>query len=107
MPADPQLILNSLALDRPIMHQLLKVRLCHCSLFRVACKQRSADILPSISLTNSIETQLVTKQPSEHYYLSHATFPFPPDRLLRQAACCVLVYLALCIFGFLGQFLAA
>jgi hypothetical protein len=28
---------------------------------------------------------VVTKQPSEHNYLSHATFPFPRHRFLRQA----------------------
>jgi hypothetical protein len=27
---------------------------------------------------------VVTKQLSEHYYLSHATFPFHRDRLLTQ-----------------------
>jgi hypothetical protein len=38
---------------------------------------------------------VVTKTPTEHYYLSHATFPFPPDRFLRPA----VVY-----SRFLGQF---
>jgi hypothetical protein len=28
---------------------------------------------------------IITKHPLEHYYLSHATFPFPCDRFLRQA----------------------
>jgi hypothetical protein len=50
-----------------------------------------------------ISNAVVTKQPLEHYYLSHATFPFPPDRFLRQA----VVYYIQQIFGFLGQFLAA
>jgi hypothetical protein len=31
---------------------------------------------------------VVTQQPSEHYYLSHATFPFPCDRFL----CLTVVY---------------
>jgi hypothetical protein len=50
-----------------------------CSLFLVACKQRSADVT-IISLRNGIETALAA---SEHYIPSHATFTFPRDRFLR------------------------
>jgi hypothetical protein len=29
---------------------------------------------------------VVSKQPSEQYYLCHTTFPFPPDRFLLHQA---------------------
>jgi hypothetical protein len=52
----------------------------------------------SLGYSNAV----VTKQPSEHYYLSHATFPFPHNRFLRQAVNCVQQ-----ICGFLGLYLSA
>jgi hypothetical protein len=45
----------------------------------LTCKQRSADIYHH-KFEKWYRNAVVTKQPSEHYYLSHATFPFPPDR---------------------------
>jgi hypothetical protein len=60
------------------------VRFRHCSLFQVACKQQSADIYHH-KFEKWYRNAVFTKQPSEHYYLSHATFPFSRDRFLRPA----------------------
>jgi hypothetical protein len=51
---------------------------------RVTWKERSADIYP-YQFEKCYKNATVTKQPSEHFYLSHATFPFPRDRFLRPA----------------------
>jgi hypothetical protein len=40
---------------------------------------------------------VVTKQPSEHYYQSHATFPFPRNRFLRPPE--LLCIADFCLFG--------
>jgi hypothetical protein len=69
MPADPRSYI---------------VRFCHCSLFRVACKQRSADIYHH-KFEKWRRNAAVNKQTSEHYYLGHATFPFTRDSSLRPA----------------------
>jgi hypothetical protein len=53
----------------------------HCSLFRV------------VSLRNGIAKAIVIKQASEHYYLNHATFPFP--RIASSGSCCVQQIFAL------------
>jgi hypothetical protein len=56
-------------------------------LFRVACKQRSADIYHHATACHNFEKwhrNAIFKQPSEHYYLSHATFPFTRNQLQFQ-----------------------
>jgi hypothetical protein len=43
----------------------------------------------------SVTSHETIKQPSEHYYLSHATFPFPRNHFLRPA----VVYSRFLAFG--------
>jgi hypothetical protein len=37
------------------------------------------DVVSWDVVKNGLETHVVTKQPSEHHYLSHETFQFPRD----------------------------
>jgi hypothetical protein len=64
------------------LNELIRFR--RCSHFHVTCKQRSADIYHH-KFEKWYRNAVVTKQPSEHYYLTHAAFPFPRDRFLRPA----------------------
>jgi hypothetical protein len=51
---------------------------------QVACKQQSADSYHH-KFEKWYRNAIATKQPSEHYYLSHATFPFSVNRFLCPA----------------------
>jgi hypothetical protein len=59
------------------------------------CKQRLVDIYHH-KFEKWYRNAVVTKQPSEHYYLSHATFPFPPNRFLCPAVV-YSIFLAFCV----------